>query len=695
MQVGEPANAGAGGGGGPPAPANQTRYRLRLRLGDVDEMFPAIGANDDTDAGVRRRLQAIGFLYENLTSPNIATKAADAWAHFKSIIGTRNNAAAVRELRHRVRTVIVDHGTLPARGRFRKVRVPGAYCVTDDHYNLPNNFFGAPENAGATSFRHQQERAVWTDNPSLGAIPIVARVYIKEGRKPWKRAPGVHVQFQLVDPEDPPAAHRPPALRNTTVNLTAVAPPTAMTGNPDTYVTTEKARNPPTGDHLVDNAHQSVGGKRGNAVTGTDPLQNILEVTNTRVGFHDVHSYSAAVASGNDAVAETNADGEGAVILMPAWTGGDRYRLKAFLQEDNSVEQEIGTLLVWRILRFSHYVRWNYPSGTTSAQRTRCEGKLLTFRMSDIAREYRRAWLDVIREAKAQTPQSLSTRKWRDMMTFATGRAAQPASQVYDYATLFPLRRIYGQHTCVAGDTAQSIATQYDIPDWRTIWYNRRNTALRNRRGNPNALQAGDVVQVPVGGPNPGIMNYLSQAQYDLITQPPGGPGAVLSAAGDANYWSNMSDIFFNMIAEIVHYFSKDAISGLTIIQAPGMDALYVNNVPGLPATFPWGNSGWGTSRRGCFVIFGKAAYTGAGHWMPYDHTCNALHETGHVLYGVHQYTQTPNFGTMTGSVFDEHDYHDLCIMGYMSCAGDFCGRCSLNRAGWNPRAFPANSPGP
>jgi hypothetical protein len=65
------------------------------------------------------------------------------------------------------------------------------------------------------------------------------------------------------------------------------------------------------------------------------------------------------------------------------------------------------------------------------------------------------------------------------------------------------------------------------------------------------------------------------------------------------------------------------------------------------------------------------------------------------VLYGVHQYTSAANFATMTGSVFDEHDYHDLCIMGYMACAGDFCGRCVLNRAGWNPRAFPANNPGP
>jgi hypothetical protein len=80
---------------------------------------------------------------------------------------------------------------------------------------------------------------------------------------------------------------------------------------------------------------------------------------------------------------------------------------------------------------------------------------------------------------------------------------------------------------------------------------------------------------------------------------------------------------------------------------------------------------------------------------MPYDATHNTLHETGHVLYGVHQYTDTNQVNSSTGGIFDEHDYHDLCIMGYMSCAGGFCGRCVLNHGGWNTRAMPANNPGP
>src|SRR5215471_990013 len=113
MEIGEPVNAGAGGGGAPAAPAPPKRYRMTIRLGDVDEMFPAIAANGHADAGVRKRLQAIGFLYENLTSANIGQRAQDAWEHFKRIIGRRSDARAVEELKRRVRQVVVDYGSLP------------------------------------------------------------------------------------------------------------------------------------------------------------------------------------------------------------------------------------------------------------------------------------------------------------------------------------------------------------------------------------------------------------------------------------------------------------------------------------------------------------------------------------------------------------------------------------------------------
>lgn len=702
MEIGEPvAGAGGGGGGAAPAPAPPKRYRLRIRLGDVDQMFPAVGTNDHTDAGVRKRLQAIGFLYENLSSANIAQRAQDAWDHFKRIIGVRSNSAAVRELKRRVRYTIVEHGSLPAKDHFRKIRFPGTYCVTAAHYRPPPDFFGHPENAGATSFHYQQETSVWNDNTALGAIPILARVYVKEAGKPWKRASGVHVRFMFDDPAAIPARHSAniPALRATSPSL-AGPPAVAFTGSPNQYVTTEKGRNPPTGDHLVDNAHTSVGGKRGNAIAG-NARTNLLETGNARAGFHDVGSFTPASASGSEAIAETNAHGEGAVVFMPAWTGGDRYKIKAILQEDGAVTAETGTMVIWRILRFSKYLRWNYPSGTTHTQRTRCFGSLSSFNMRTIGNEYKKAWLDVTKELQAQSPQSMRISEWRAAINYATANAQAnavwPWTQPYDLNALFMTTRQYFPHTVTMGQTVQTIAKFYSIPNWRTVWFSHRNSALRALRHRENNLQAGDVLQVPIGGPHPGVLNFLTRRQYDFVTQPPNGPGAFLPASGDAQYWNNMSNIFMAMSSEFIRYFTKDAISGLVIVQAPCMESLFVDRPPGLPANVvPFGgNSGLGTERRGCYVVFGNAAYLGPTRGMPYDHTANCLHETGHVLYGTHQYTATPNFGTDTGTIYDEHDYHDLCIMGYMPCAADQCGRCLLNRAGWNVRPMPANNPGP
>jgi hypothetical protein len=41
----------------------------------------------------------------------------------------------------------------------------------------------------------------------------------------------------------------------------------------------------------------------------------------------------------------------------------------------------------------------------------------------------------------------------------------------------------------------------------------------------------------------------------------------------------------------------------------------------------------------------------------------------------------------------NRHDWHDLCLMGYLPCRNDFCGYCVLNHAGWDTAAFTINGP--
>jgi hypothetical protein len=143
---------------------------------------------------------------------------------------------------------------------------------------------------------------------------------------------------------------------------------------------------------------------------------------------------------------------------------------------------------------------------------------------------------------------------------------------------------------------------------------------------------------------------------------------------------------------EFLHFFTRNALSGLTVVQVGSVSSHGPDNVPGAPGT-PFTNSGWGTEYRACYVAFGNAVYSNPS--FPYDSNKNTQHEMGHVLYGVHQYTSAAQVNVSTGGGFDGHDYHDLCIMGYMKCSGGFCGRCVMNHAGWDTSKLAANSPGP
>jgi len=633
------------------------KFQVTVEYGDIDSLFTDIAANTHTDAGVRERMQAVGFLYEPLDSPSIAQVAQDAWDHYKTATSQTSDDAAAAQLKTLVQNTIIDQNKLPAPGAFSKLRVPGTYCVSDAQFDA--NFFGNPAGAGANSYHYQSETAVWNKNPNLGLIPIIAKVEMRRACQFYPAGAGVKVHFQLIKPDDIPSGSdvAATALRSTpttgSVNRGGTPPQNFtfnMTGNPQKYVTDEKNRNPVVADDpQVDNVHQLVGGKRGNTVAGTDKLKNILEITTTHKGFHEKYKINAPAASShpNAAVVETNDDSKAGVILMPAWTGGDRYKIRAFLDpmggqawdgtEKGAAKYDTGTLVVWRILRFSQYLRWPYPSGTPAGTKSSLFGDLATFDFAGvIGGEYKKSWFDVTVEPGATSPNNISQADWTSAVRFA-------------------------KTNCAA--LARGLTPAYDI----------------------NALV--DETNLSFG-----FMNFRTAAQYDAA--PKGAPpaGGWLSAVSDPAYWNNMTTLFHAVDRQMIHWFTKNAFSGLTVIQAPSMCSLAM--VPGAPVT-PFWNSGWGTSKRGCYVIFGQNAYTGSTAWMPYDHNHNAMHETGHVMYGVHQYTLPTQVNVSTGGIYDEHDYHDLCIMGYMKCSGGFCGRCTLNHGGWNTRAIPDNHPGP
>ncbi len=621
------------------------RYRLEVELGDIDKLMTPIVNENHADPGVRERLQAIGFLYSPLNHAQIATRAEEAWKHFKKVFNKADDASGVAHLRDRVEQLIVDQKALPPKGELKKLRVPGAYCVTPEQYAA--GFWGS----NARGHRFREESDVWRNNDSIARVPILGKLEAKF-RRGWRPAGGVTVHFQLDKPDEIPAGHacaREPLRQATTTSTNKNdAPPPAnltftMTGSPHKYVD-DAVKAKAVTEPLADNVHKDNGGKRGDVARGIDPVTNLFEIGNRRTFFHDELALNDSTTSAHTHAvqADTNDKGHAVAIFMPSFMGGDRYKFRVFVdplrgrpsngRAKPAVVKETGTLVVWRIFRISKYLRWPYPAATTAAQKARCYGDLDPFDMAKISTEYKKAWLDVELEPEAQAPTDITAAEHLAAIRYAKANASPTTTQRYDLGAL--------------------------------------------------------VLET---GASAGVIELRTAAQYDAAPKAAPPPGGWPSAVSDASYWANMSSIFHALKTEFVMYFSKNAISGLTVLQAPAVTNFTPDPPAGRPLE-PYGNSGWGTDRRACWVIFGHDAYHG---WMPYDQTANALHETGHVVYGVHQYTKASQVNVNTGGILDAHDYKNLCIMGYMKCDADFCGRCVLSQAGWDTSTLAANNPGP
>ena len=53
------------------------------------------------------------------------------------------------------------------------------------------------------------------------------------------------------------------------------------------------------------------------------------------------------------------------------------------------------------------------------------------------------------------------------------------------------------RYTVVQGDCLSSIAKQFGIADWRTIYNDSKNAAFKQKRPNPNVIFPGDVLYIP------------------------------------------------------------------------------------------------------------------------------------------------------------------------------------------------------
>jgi hypothetical protein len=623
------------------------RYKIELDLGDIDAVMTPIESETHTDTGVRERLQAIGWFYTSLghTAAELDARAEFAWSHFKEETGKADDASAVAELRRLVKEHIVDGGRLPAKGEQTKLRMPGTWCVTPTRRSAWSG-----DSAGDL---FQEEQTIYNNNMSIGRVPIRATVEAKFRRK-FKPAGGVTVHFQFVEPDPIPAGHAlaPEPLRAKTLSPKVDIPSKAlkdvtlrMTGHPDKYIAEQRALHPPTaGDPFVDNVHKDRGGKRGGNIVGIMPSDGLLEAGwrpwfHTDLGYHHLtkspHPHAGKV--------DTNDKGEAVAIFMPSQQGGDRFRFRAFLdplrrkassgREKTAVFKESGTFVIWRTVRIAQYKKWDYPAGTTAAQRKRCGGTLRDIDMSKLVKELKRAWIETTIESKAGSPQLVSAAEYTAAIRYARARIKPALTKPYDLNVL--------------------------IDDQ---------------------------------GTSPGFVNYRTPAEYDAAPKgpPPPGRAAWPRAVLDLQFWTNLNAIAKLMHREVIQYFSRDAIGGMTVLQAPSASRFEADPQVGMPADNEWDFSGQANAHRGCWVVLGEDSYKNLRH----DQSGTFVHEAGHVLYGPHQHTNAVTVvDKVSNGELDSHDYTDLCVMAYVPSNDDYCGRCILRIAGWDTSKLRTNRP--
>lgn len=610
-------------------------YRITLRLGELDPLC------DDaaTDAGRQQRMQMLGLLYEPLGGRRLASRYTRAFEHFRRTLSTpaADEATGQQKLTDLLGTDVVQKvgaaagspSELPAPGEFARILLPGGFMIRPgDDAAL---WFPVPHR-----HRYNVEKGFYDANTRVGALPIIAKVEQEVGGE-WSPAPaGVQVHFQLAAPDALPAgnAAAAPELRTTTrVRNTGAGTPLG----PARYVQAAIAATAAAaGDPQADNCPATRGGKRQ---PGAGQATDYFETTD-RAGFNTLNGaaqFPVAQASPHAlaVVATTNDQGEAGVVFRPSRQGGDRFKLRAFLdpigpggpasdgQAAGAVSAETGTLVVWRTLRVSRYMVFDYPAAVTAAQRTGFGGALGQIDFNGLKDEYARCYIELVEEPTgARSRRVIGDAEWVRMINYARSNTpAQPSgvSQRYDIAALFP---------------------------------NNNNTA--------------------------GLVNMLLPGPYDAA-RAAGFPASV----GDD--WGALLGAFQERCVE---YYSRNATSGIVVIQAPSGDTVTAAGVATLST------SGVATYRRGCYLFYGNDTYVGG---MPYDLDRNTLHEVGHCLFFPHQWTERAATGAVGGGVAPEHDYRDYCIMSYQRNVRneyDYCGRCNLKLRGWDTSTIARNVAG-
>ncbi len=710
-----------GGPGGFNTLVIRPRYRISLRLGDIDALIPE-KVEDPTNLGRMKRLQLLDYFNRPVAHAEATNCFNVAWPYYRTTINkpplTDSQADTTLSDSIKKPEQIMSQGKLPKPGEFAKIRLPGSYAFTSINSNLTiEPTFDAQLKFGGNRFI--AESVYYRQNPTLGKLPLVARVEKFVGQK-WIPAPGASVYFQLQMPDALPAfdtakacnnQFNAPPLRDTLQGATAGATPATASGaGPRAYVNTHVTNyqldtnaDPKKRDPQADNVHVDKGGKRGRpgSPNAAPVAGSIFEIT-SRPGFHTAHPtrpldhepYNVATSVAPTITPEaekhkhavravTNNEGEAGVIFAPSRCGGERYKIRAYVgpptldsdgTEDNAPMVETGTMVVWRTLRLSRYVRKPSPpeSGFTP-------GILSVWSAAPYSMTTDSIWQGIGVKNAAGTFVDIGTMDTTPNGVANTG--APIAGGIWEGCA-----RNYAKGWCEF-----LIDDNVTVPE--TITDADHQAALTAALTHAKSLQG--TLGVPWNldelffhdPATPFTFNIREPAEYNA--RPNVTPAQRMGAIGTApdprgllaSLLSNGMSVGF-----MGHFTQKGFLPGLTVVQMP-MGCIWDLHGPlqrpGATGPISYFTSGVATRMRGAFVWYGEAIYGNVPGGFPYSLSSNCQHELGHNFYMTHQPLPPPPNGLAV-----QHDMTDRCVMSYAFCEGQYCGKSVLQLRGLNVENF-------
>ncbi len=621
------------------------------------------------------------------------------------------------------------HG-LPEKGSFAKIRLPGAYTHTHENWVPVNDNYDAAYTPDAEFGDRLSTAEDYSWNPKsgsynrvLGKIPLVAKVEKQVSPSAgWETAAGVTVYFQLQTPDPLPAA-------NNTINpgYAQFASPSVTAGVRTALDGYEKAKFDASNPQQT-NCHKDHGGKRGdgNPLDGSDVIDVLFSKTSVE-GFHakhsagrklhrddhpaphnddqgvectQSHSYYPATEQVTDTAyphtvkTKTNAEGEAGVVFMPSRMGGDVYKFGVFLDPTlnitgsdlAAIRIDTGSLVVWRNIRLSQYIR---KEATTTV------------------------WATLITEASASANAFFSGNDdylagaWLGHVD-STSTPAPPFPFIFtDQPTvnLNELVRIYARAYCELEFDDESLSGPSALGV--TEYTNGIQLALEDakQKGMPDLKRTFDVDNLFYGTSPPGFPNENSIAWLVMRTpeaynalHPPATDtlGIKLDSAGyvTASEKTNLVKLLdYYMLPAFMRGATHNGyLPGISLLQAPANSTLDIFD--GIMGTNYTG--GVVMPARGSYVYGGNDVWANIPAMFQYDFTSVAGHELGHNLYREH----APDNATETTANSykvakkEEHDgvsgTGNFCLMSYATPPAfttpnqaDFCSMCLLTLRGW------------